>query len=143
VAKTAAFGDNLIFAWIVSNNQGSAHSIGRATFNGWTGFTSVVAQHDASSLVGNPGVLVDRADRGNADVLGYDFFRVGVNRLTPGSNTKVFWALSNATVYKDSFTSLQNGSVTEASTFAPDVVPEPGTILALAGGLALLRRRKR
>ncbi|MCW5940566.1 MAG: PEP-CTERM sorting domain-containing protein [Fimbriimonadaceae bacterium] len=141
VATTAAFGDNLIFAWAVQSNQDSTGNIGRVTVNGWTGFTSTVAQHSAASLFGNDGQAVRTADRTTADTLGFNFSKVGLDKLSPGTNSTIFWALSDATSYRDSLASVINGSVAQVSTFAP--VPEPGTMLALGAGLAALAARRK
>ena len=141
VATTAAFGDNLIFAWAVQSNQDSTGNIGRVTVNGWTGFTSTVAQHSAASLFGNDGQVVRTADRTTADTLGFNFSKVGLDKLSPGTNSTIFWALSDATSYRDSLASVINGSVAQVSTFAP--VPEPGTMLALGAGLAALAARRK
>lgn len=140
VATTAATGDNLIFAWIVFNGEDSDNVIGRVTVNGWTGWSSAVAQHDATSLTGDFGKLVERADRVSSDVIGFDFFKVQ-DPLAPGTNSTVFWALSDATDYTDSWASIIDGTVATADTFAP--VPEPATMLALGAGLAALAARRR
>lgn len=141
VAKTPAFGDNLIFAWIVINDATSTANIGRVTVNGWTGWTAVVAQHSAQSLLGNPGKPVGTADRGVADTLGFNFAKTGVDKLVPGSNSTVFWALSDATEYTLSTAQIINGAVATVPTFAP--VPEPATMVALGAGLAALAARRR
>lgn len=140
VATTPATGDNLIFAWIVVNDAASENKIGRVTLNEWTGWSSSVAQHDATSQVGDFGKLAERADRASDDVIGFDFFKVG-DPLDPGTNSTVFWILSDATDYKDSFASIIDGTVATADTFAP--VPEPATMLALGAGLAALAARRR
>jgi hypothetical protein len=141
VAKADAFGDNLIFAWIVQNAQNSTGNIGRVTVNGWSGWTSTVAQHSANSIFGNDGKAVTTADRTSADTLGFNFTKVGANKLSPGSNSTVFWSLSNATSYKNDLANVINGSVAQVATFAP--VPEPATLLALGVGVAALAARRR
>jgi hypothetical protein len=141
VAKADGFGDNLIFAWAVLNGTGSTGNVGRITVNGWTGWTSVVAQHSASSLFGNDGKPVKTADRTTADTLGFNFSKVGADKLSPGTNSTVFWALSNATSFTENVASVINGSVAQVGTYAP--VPEPATLLALGSGLAALASRRR
>ncbi len=141
VATSAGTGNNLIFAWILTNDATSTSRIGRFTTLGWTGWTSAVAQHDARSA-GLPefGATALTADR-DVDVIGFDFGKVGANQLTAGRNSTVFWALSNATQYTNAISNVIDGSVAQVDTFAP--VPEPATMLALGAGLAAIAARRR
>jgi hypothetical protein len=140
VAKTAATGDNLIFAWIISSTHSSTSTVGRFTTTGWDGWSAAVAQHQSSGFM-VPGNTTSSADRFNPDVLGFNFDRVGSNSLAPGETSSVFWALSDATSYTTSIANVIDGSVAQVTTFAP--VPEPGLMLAAGAGLAALARRRK
>ncbi len=141
VAKTAAFGDNLIFAWVLVNKADSTGNVGRVTANGWTGWQATVAQHSTQSLLNNPGVSATTADRTVEGTLGFNFSKTSPSKLAPGTNSTVFWALSNATQFTTSTANVINGSVGTVETYAP--VPEPATMLALGAGLAALASRRR
>jgi hypothetical protein len=142
VAKTDATGDNLIFAWILANDATSANAIRRITLNDWMGWSAAVAQHEDAGLVGASPKSVLDADRSvDGDVIGFDFPRTSEGLLSPGTNSTVFWALSDATDYKASFASVIDGTVASVSTYAP--VPEPASMLALAAGLGALVARRR
>jgi hypothetical protein len=139
VAKTAATGDNLIFAWIVNNGASSTSNVGRLTVDGWDGWSSSVAQHvPGGALNLNP---ADTASRTTSDVIGWNFFNSGLQSLLPGESSYVLWALSDATAYTGANAFLIDGSIAATDTFAP--VPEPGTMLALGAGAAFLAARRR
>ncbi|MFW5697905.1 MAG: PEP-CTERM sorting domain-containing protein [Fimbriimonadaceae bacterium] len=142
VAKTDATGDNLIFAWILANDETSINAIRRITVNDWMGWSAAVAQHEDAGLVGTSPKSVLEADRSvDGDVIGFDFPRTQDGLLSAGTNSTVFWALSDATDYKESFASVIDGTVANVGTYAP--VPEPASMLALATGLGALVARRR
>lgn len=139
VAKTAATGDNLIFAWVINTANTSTSSIGRFTTTGWSGWSSAVAQHVPSGGVDLRSSTT--ATRFDDDVLGFNFDQIGANALAPGTTSTVFWALSDATSYTSSIGNLIDGSIAQVTTFAP--VPEPGLMIAAGAGLAALMARRR
>jgi hypothetical protein len=140
VAKTAATGDNLIFAWVVNSDHSSTSNIGRLTVDGWDGWTSAVAQHAPGHAV-SPLNPADTANRTTSDVIGWNFFNAGNQSLLAGEQSYVLWSLSNATDYTSANAFLIDGSIASTDTFAP--VPEPGTMLALGAGAAFLAARRR
>ncbi len=140
VGKTAATGDNLIFAWVVNSDHSSTSNVGRLTVDGWDGWTSAVAQHLPAGAV-SPVNPADSASRTTSDVIGWNFFNAGSQSLLAGEQSYVLWALSDATSYTSANAFLIDGSIASTDTFAP--VPEPGTMLALGAGAAFLAARRR
>jgi len=138
------FPNGLTFVYQVSNLGTSTDAIGRFTANGYkTGAT--VWQTDASFQPG-AGLLapatMDRSNNGN--VVGYSFVGppLGPAALRPGATSMLLVVQTDAPSWTTSIGNVIDGSIASGPIYAP--VPEPASMLLLAGGLGvgLLRRRR-
>jgi MYXO-CTERM domain-containing protein len=129
----------LTFVYIVRNDATSAHSLGRLTVNGYTGF-----QTDASWSTLVPGIdplFIDR--QVNGDSLGFSFSSaMGHTLIGPGGMSAPLVIQTDAPLWRGSIANVINGAVTQVDTFAP-AIPTPGAaVLAGMGLLAASRRRR-
>jgi hypothetical protein len=132
------FGSNfLTFTYKVSNSPGSAHAIERLAVSNFDGF-----QTDASYR-NDPGptapLLITRSPDGQ--VMGFNFVSPA---LLAGQMSELLVVQTNALTYQPTTASLIDGTTATVASFAPLAVPEPATVtlFALAGGAALVRRRR-
>jgi len=128
----------LTFVYVVTNNAGSAHSLGRLTVNGYAGFGT-----DASyvAATGIDPLFIDR--QANGDSLGFSFSNAMAHSLIiPGGMSSVLVIQTDASQFRLSIANVINGAVTQVDTWAP-AVPTPGAAaLAGLGFLAAGRRRR-
>jgi hypothetical protein len=150
-------GGCLDFYYQVHNDLGSADTIARITAIDFTGFMTDVG-FSAGTLVFPLGVLpgiapsatiaaigVDRAASGDTIGFEYTAFPGAPGILVQGSNSAILVIRTNAQFYTDGQTSVIDGGAANIDSFAPAVVPEPGSIVLLGTalfGAALLARRK-
>jgi hypothetical protein len=140
---TNPFG-GLTFVYQVANEDTSTDAIGRFTANGYMTGSTVWAT-DGSFQVGAgllPPATMDRSANGN--VVGFSFVGppLGPAVLAPGATSTMLVVQTDAPDFTRSTGNVIDGSIASGPIYAP--VPEPATMLFLAGGLgmALLRRRR-
>jgi hypothetical protein len=137
----------LTFVYTVSNDAGSANSIGRLTVGDFDAAITLTGV-DGSYQTPAAGVAPASIDRNvSGDVVGFNFVPIGAPTgfLAPGTTSAKLVIQTGAPAYVGSFGNLIDGGVTTVATLGP-AVPEPATIaLALASvaslGVYALRRR--
>lgn len=123
----------LTFTYLITNDVGSPHAIGRLTVDDFSGFlTDVNYQVPA---VGVAPAFFDRS-AGVGDVMGFTFFGapVGGGQIPAGFSSALLVVQTNSTIYSPTVASVIDGSVATVASFAP--IPEPSTLVL--GGLGLI-----
>jgi hypothetical protein len=123
-------------------NGAGSDPINRITMNSFRGFTTDVGYRTTAIGPFVAGTVEpDEANRSfSGSVVGFDFDPPVA--IPSGATSRVLVVRTNATDFRNGWTSVINGGATTVAAFAP--VPEPTTLGALAlGALGLLRRRKR
>jgi len=130
----------LSFAYQVTNNAGSANSLGRITINGYTGFGT-----DVGSDPGSMATFVDAFEatrQADGSSIGFSFLNLGpYTQVGPNQVSRIFVVHTNATQWQILPASVIDGDVTMADAYAPLPTPGAGAVLGL-GTLAAFRRRR-
>jgi hypothetical protein len=128
----------LTFTYQLTNSSASIHAVGLFNLTSFSGFETDVAYSGA-------GIAPLRARRVGTDLIRFFFEDVlGDPTLTPGTGSTTLVIQTDATVFYSSIGGVIDGSTADVVTFAPTLVPEPGSLsLALLGLTALLHRRSR
>jgi len=150
-------GGCLDFYYQVHNDVGSTDTIARITAINFTGFMTDVG-FSVGTTVYPLGVLpgialggtiaaigVDRS--GSGSTIGFEYSAVlgAPGILVQGANSAILVIKTNGGGYTKGQTSVIDGGSVNIDSFAPAVVPEPGSIVLLGTalfGAALLARRK-
>jgi len=140
--STNPYGLNaLTFIYQVANSARSTDAIGRFTANGFAGWQTDMSFQPSVPAVNLPPATMDRS--ANANVVGFSFVPppLGPAALQPGVTSEVLVVQTNATAWTTAVGNVIDGSIANGAIYAP--VPEPATLLFLAGGVGLLLRRRR
>lgn len=134
----------LTFTYLITNDAGSAHDIGRFTVNDFAGF--LVDSSFQTPVAGVAPTFNDRS-AGGGNVVGFTFFAapLGAGTVLPGQNSTLLVLQTNASAYQATTAAVIDGSVATVPTWAP-AVPEPGSIVLGISGIAsllVLRARRR
>jgi len=130
----------LSFAYQVTNNAGSANSLGRFTINGYTGFQTDVGSDPASLPAFIDAFEATRQADGSS--VGFTFINAGpYTQVGPNQNSRIFVVHTNATQWQILPASVIDGAIATADAYAPLPTPGAGAALGL-GALAALRRRR-
>jgi hypothetical protein len=139
-------GVNLDFYYQVTNNSGSADSLGRVTgadFNN-AFITNLIQTSAAFDGFVAGGQVAFSGDRDAFGVVGFNFVpgASGDGKINPGETSYLLIVRTNATTYEPGVMATINGTATFASAFQPSgqppivgPIPEPGTMALLATGL--------
>jgi hypothetical protein len=129
----------LTFIYVVHNNDTSADAIGRTTLTGFTGFAT-----DASYSTLSSGTAPSTQDRSiNGNVVGFSFVGppTGTAVLAPGATSMTLVVQTDARAWTTSIGNVIDGSIASGAIYGP-MVPEPATMLLLAGSLGFFWRRR-
>jgi hypothetical protein len=134
----------LDFYFAVYNDSTSMDAINHFSVTDFSGVTTAVANIDYHIPTDIKAAVASRSASG--DVVSFSFlpgFAPGYDEIAPGTNSADLLIMTNATSYTAGSAQISDGGVATAQILAPNAVPEPCSLTALAlGGLALLRRRK-
>jgi len=144
VTSTVLAGDGtnpyggLTFLYQIANSPDSIDAIGRFTVTGFNGWQTDMSFQPGLNL---PPASMDRSFTGEG--IGYRFLGppLGPSALLPGSSSELLVVQTDAPAWTLTNGYLIDGSTASGAVYAP--APEPATLLLLAGGFALLRRRGR
>ena len=132
----------LTFTYLIKNDAGSPHAIGRLTVDDFSTFlTDVNFQTPAGGVAP---AFFDRSG-GAGDVIGFTFFGapVGGGQIPAGGSSALLVVQTNSRVYSPTLASVIDGSVASVASYAP--IPEPSSVVlcgfGLIGLLAICWRR--
>ena len=128
----------LTFTYQLTNNPGQGDSIGRLTVSSFDGFLTDASFNATVPVGGTPPTIITRS--ANGQVMGFDFVSPA---LGPNTSSATLVVQTNTAQFNPTFASVIDGSTATVASFAPQAVPEPASIAALAlGTLTLVRRRR-
>jgi MYXO-CTERM domain-containing protein len=125
----------LTFTYTVSNDLTSPDAMERVSVSNFLGFLTDV-------VYSGPGDAPLFFDRTNADVVGFDFFGVGIPQ---GTTTSTLIIRTNATTFTASTLSVIDGGTGVVASVGPVPTggPEPASLGILGAGALLMLRRRR
>lgn len=134
---------NLIFGYIVYNDEDSVDEISAVSMTDFGGWATEVGQDPAASAASlSPATSASRADNGGTVTFHFTRDPLGRGALEQGTASFGMMIRTDATDYTRGTVNVLNGAIATVESFAP--VPEPASIAALGvGAAALLRRRKK
>lgn len=130
------------FTYKLSNDFGSANALTRLNVNGFAGYATDISYRFGSG--GLSPTLQDRDATGN--VVGWHFLGqpIGLGVLNAGITGDTLVVQTNALGYQTRIANVSNGAVSPVNAYsaAGAISPEPSSLLAMAAGALLLRRRR-
>ena len=143
---------SLTFTYQFNIDASSGNAVDRFTISSFSGYLT-----DASYSLGSSGSVVPqllpsvvaplsvgRAPAG--DIVRWVFEDgFGNATLAPGDSSALLVVQTSATAWQNTIGGVSDGSTANVSSFAPAVIPEPGTVFVtgLAGGVLFVLRRSR
>ena len=133
----------LTFVYQIFSSKSSVDSITGMGIDGWTGFSTDVADYPYGTFAPS---FATRSNDGDTVTFGWQNPSLGTGLILPGSSSFEFLIYTDATSYVDVTAGVRDGDATPLITLGP-AVPDGGTTALLLGlgllGMGLIRRARK